>query len=260
MTLEIRIDTESLSVTVLIKVGVVAAFHLIRVHRIDAKPCLVPEPRILACLIIFVADVEVEVASFALPDCFVFLKRERRGVIQISVEANEIAHRRECIVQYYIHPTTVDLLYDIPPFFDGAVVVVEYGEIERREGIRGPWLIDKSGAGDVQAFDTQTLEVVKGVSETSDVSAMSELIAEKVLLKGSTVRIVVGRITIGEPTPLPVSTTYFVFCETVMLPIEEERVERKSPVLWRRIKCMVLPVAPIVQGMRGRFVLIKIIL
>lgn len=90
LTLEIGEDAESLSVSIMIKLRVIATLHLVRVALINPVTGLVPKPRVGARRIVCVADFKVEVSSVALPYNLMLGKIKRRGCVEEPIESNKV--------------------------------------------------------------------------------------------------------------------------------------------------------------------------
>jgi hypothetical protein len=76
----------------LVEVAVVAAFELL-VHRlIDRISSLVPEPRKVACFVVFIARSEIMVSTGTFPQYLGFCWFEWLRLIEITLKTDKIAH------------------------------------------------------------------------------------------------------------------------------------------------------------------------
>ena len=109
---------------------------------------LAPEARQLAWRGFRITKRKVRVLSLSLPDNLMFFWEKGCRLVQIPVESNEISHtsehgqqilvrvrellcsRRECVVEDYIHPTSMDLVNGGSPIRYLAKMVVEQREVK----------------------------------------------------------------------------------------------------------------------------------
>lgn len=102
LTLPIREDTESLDISVLVEITVVATNKAVIDCRVDLVAIFVPENRIVASLIVFVADIEVEVSPAVFPLDFVFLDGKGRTVVEIALKSDEITETAALECKYVV--------------------------------------------------------------------------------------------------------------------------------------------------------------
>ncbi len=122
----VREDAESLRITVLVKLRVVAADHSFCHSLIHRKSGLIPEARVVASLVVCVPKLEIIVLSIRLPLNLVLVKCERRCAVEVSVEADEVAKCRKSIVQDDVHPSLMNLVNGILPYLDRPKVRIKY--------------------------------------------------------------------------------------------------------------------------------------
>lgn len=108
------------------------------------------------------------------------------------------------------------------------------------------------------------MEVVEGVDKSLKVTAVPHLIGIDIMLEESSVDVVVTRIPVHLIRKL--GNKLNIIGGTFMLEgrtyesIQEDCIEWHAPVLRRRCILMIFPLAPVVQWINRRFVLIKIVL
>lgn len=103
-----------------------------------------------------------------------------------------------------------------------------------------PRKVDERRARDVYSFDAHSLQVVKRVQHSQDVSSMTQLRRHDILLKNSAIGVIIGRVGVHKS-------------------VQKECVEWKSPILRRRMEVVVLPFTPIVERMYSILLLIEIV-
>jgi hypothetical protein len=81
----------------LIEVTIVAALELLGHIVVDKVASLVPESWELACLVVFVARLEVEVLSRTLPQDPVLGRVVWRGLVEVTFEADKVSHTARCV-------------------------------------------------------------------------------------------------------------------------------------------------------------------
>ena len=87
----------------LIKVAVVTPLHSIRNVFAGERARLQPEPRIVTGGIIVVPKIKVMITSFRLPQDLVLFEGERRRIVKVSFEADEVAQANEGISLVHGH-------------------------------------------------------------------------------------------------------------------------------------------------------------
>ena len=61
------------------------------------------------------------------------------------------------------------------PHLDVPEMLVKEREVKRRITISSPGLVDEWSAGDVNCFDTHTLNIVQAINKSLEISTVSEL-------------------------------------------------------------------------------------
>ncbi|QBZ66478.1 hypothetical protein PoMZ_13457 [Pyricularia oryzae] len=92
LTLPVGKDTKGLNVAILVKVAVVAALELGERLGRFGEAVLVVKHGVVASLVVVIANIKVQVTARRLPDHLVFLFRERRAVVEMAFETEEITH------------------------------------------------------------------------------------------------------------------------------------------------------------------------
>ena len=172
LSLPVGENAECFDVTKLVKVRVVTASEFSLYHVVNGKTSLVPKPRKGTGFIVRVPKIEIHISAIRLPLYLVFLNRERRCGVQISIETDEIAHGRHGVVHHHVHASLVDLRDGCPPLFDASKMVVlvlpltfrsvysvhikvyQESEVNRRISITRPRKIYEGASSNVKSLKT----------------------------------------------------------------------------------------------------------
>ena len=108
------------------------------------------------------------------------------------------------------------------PFLDISVVLIEQREVERTVSVERPWHVDHHTSGEVNSFGSHVLDVVEVSKNTCCIASKTKLVGHIVVLEDSSIGLIISWVAVYKA-------------------IQCQRIERKTPVGWRRKECMIVP-------------------